>query len=704
MQGPERFVHGRVHSQDSQGLLYEPLDPGDGADIIVDRGACNRRRRCFDTEGRTFNTIAGIVICASIIILGLEADLGLIAVPGATTDPQWVGLETDFSLAGVSHPQQKDVEAMLENGLKFDRGVRNELGFSDMKGHAYPMSGAYTLCEFFFVSFFLAELCLRLCSRCQGCAMDPWLLLDSAVVVQGALDLSLPVVLGANPAPIGLAVLTVLRALRVLRVFRIIRVCRELQVAAEAFMKAFAVLLWVGAIIFILNFVCAILLTAFVGHNAHAWGEHATEINSWFGSIGRSMQTLFTVMTLAGWDQIALTLGEVIPGFAVSVFFVLYIMLCFFTLVSLVTGIVSDSFVSAKLEEKEQERHEFEAHRAMLTNALTNVLCSCDQSKKGYFDREEYISALDLHPAFLQKLNKLGIDTKADELVQVFDRLSQDAEFSGKVKIDNISEAMANLQGIATTTGVYDLKYSLCAMRRETAKHVAEMKTEVVAQHDKVTDKMATMEQMTEMRHEVCTIKQDVDVLRQGLSTMNNKIDQMIAISEKLNNREKFEDSEQHEVLTKMNVRLDELATRLVAMGPPDGKCTEIDGVMHEDNDKSAENAAIPWAEPESTLLAEKWAAELAEAAKPQTMEPDSAFCPELHAELESSKLDLEPEFAVPIELESTQHSESESIAGTEPVPQDKTEQGNNMDSDMFKGWGVDQIFGKVITPRPTDK
>ena len=33
--------------------------------------------------------------------------------------------------------------------------------------------------------------------------------------------------------------------------------------------------------------------------------EQGAEVVSWFGSIGRSMQTLFSIQTLSGWDPLA---------------------------------------------------------------------------------------------------------------------------------------------------------------------------------------------------------------------------------------------------------------------------------------------------------------------------------------------------------------------------------------------------------------
>jgi len=329
-----------------------------------------------------------------------------------------------------------------------------------------------------------------------------------------------------------------------------------------------------------------------------------------------------------------------------------------------------------------QEKRELKERRAILTNALANIFSSCDQSTKGYFNRDEYTGALDSHPLLLQRLNIAGINTKTDELVQVFDRLSQDAEYFGRVKIESLSEAITNLKGAATAADIYDLRYSLGAMRREITMHMAGMKTEMITRHETMTGKMATMKQIAEMQHEVSNIQREMEVLRQGLFTMNKNI------SEKLDTREESEDREQRDVLIKIKAKLDELANqfgaRLIKEASKEDSCAKLEGVPHGDAEKNIDNTTTSHAVYESTLLAVQWAAELAEAQKTPNIEPESALCPELHAELERANLSLEPECGVREEPESTHHSRSEITMAVEPSPQNKTGQGQHQDSDFL--------------------
>merc|ERR1739838_1251649 len=97
---------------------------------------------------------------------------------------------------------------------------------------------------------------------------------------------------------------------RVMRIVRLFKVFHQLQIILEAFFKALSTVMWVGLLTLILNYVCAVFLTQTIGHNADQWsGEDEFRVRDWFGTIGHSLRTLFIMLTLAQWDEIALVLS-----------------------------------------------------------------------------------------------------------------------------------------------------------------------------------------------------------------------------------------------------------------------------------------------------------------------------------------------------------------------------------------------------------
>merc|ERR1719409_1547554 len=120
-------------------------------------------------------------------------------------------------------------------------------------------------------------------------------------------------------------------------------------------MQALTTVMWVGLLTLILNYICAVFLTQTIGHSADMWGEKAPDVRLWFGTIGSSMRTLFIIITLAQWDEIALVLSEQVNGFAVFSIAVTYITITAFTMVSLITGIICEELVGAQKDDESRK-------------------------------------------------------------------------------------------------------------------------------------------------------------------------------------------------------------------------------------------------------------------------------------------------------------------------------------------------------------
>merc|ERR1719401_574264 len=111
-----------------------------------------------------------------------------------------------------------------------------------------------------------------------------------------------------------MTVLAALRMSRAMRAIRLFRVCGELRATAWGVMAAFSTVVWVGVVVLIINFVVASLLTSIVGQKAYLWNDSSEQIEQWFGSIGRSLQTQFSIMTLSGWGPLADVISQVVPA------------------------------------------------------------------------------------------------------------------------------------------------------------------------------------------------------------------------------------------------------------------------------------------------------------------------------------------------------------------------------------------------------
>ncbi|MFN3826144.1 MAG: ion transporter [Micavibrio sp.] len=130
--------------------------------------------------------------------------------------------------------------------------------------------------------------------------------------------------------------LTVLRALRVFRVLRLLSVVPSLRRVVSALFRAIPGMASILAVLLIIYYVAAVLATHVFGHS------HDPVLEDLFGTVGRSMFTLFQLMTLEGWSEnIAAPTMAVYPWS--WVFFVVFIVVTSFAVLNLFIGVIVDA-------------------------------------------------------------------------------------------------------------------------------------------------------------------------------------------------------------------------------------------------------------------------------------------------------------------------------------------------------------------------
>ncbi|MDP2794008.1 MAG: ion transporter [Sulfurisoma sp.] len=162
---------------------------------------------------------------------------------------------------------------------------------------------------------FVVEIALRLYVHRQAFWRDPWSVFDFAVVAIALLPATGP--------------LAVLRALRVLRVLRLLTMVPSMRRVVGALLAAIPGLGSIAMVLMIIFYVFAVIATKLF---AAAYPE-------WFGHIGRSLYTLFQVMTLESWSMgIARPVMENFPY--AWIFFVPFILVATFTMLNLFIAII----------------------------------------------------------------------------------------------------------------------------------------------------------------------------------------------------------------------------------------------------------------------------------------------------------------------------------------------------------------------------
>lgn len=122
--------------------------------------------------------------------------------------------------------------------------------------------------------------------------------------------------------------LSALRAFRVLRILRVITVIPRMRAVVSALLEAIPGIASAGVVIVLILYVFAVIA-------ANLYGESHPGL---FGDIFTAMYTLFQVMTLEGWPDIAESVRETHPRS--WLFFVSFLLIGAFTLLNLFVAIV----------------------------------------------------------------------------------------------------------------------------------------------------------------------------------------------------------------------------------------------------------------------------------------------------------------------------------------------------------------------------
>lgn len=148
----------------------------------------------------------------------------------------------------------------------------------------------------------------------------------------------------------GTGAFSVLRTLRILRVLRLLTKIKRLRHVVDSLLRAIPGIGWIAVLLMLVFYVFAVMGTRLF----------ADSFPEYFGHLGRSMYSLFQVMTLESWSQeISRPVMAVYPY--AWVYFLTFIMLTAFTVLNLFIGIIVNSMQEQHYEEEENRRQEQDA-------------------------------------------------------------------------------------------------------------------------------------------------------------------------------------------------------------------------------------------------------------------------------------------------------------------------------------------------------
>lgn len=209
-----------------------------------------------------------------------------------------------------------------------------------------------------FTSIFVVEIVLRIGAHGIRFFQSRWNILELALVGLGVVDLVASSVVANstdkdnNSSSLGvLMLLRFLRFMKLLRMGRVVHAFRELTMLCNGVVHSFRLLIWSVLLLALLIFAAAIFCTREIGVY---WAQgdfeevETARMRELFGSVVRSMYTLFQVQTLESWSE-AIARPVLRRRPELVLFFLPYVVLITICVLNVIVAIIVENVIKDTL-------------------------------------------------------------------------------------------------------------------------------------------------------------------------------------------------------------------------------------------------------------------------------------------------------------------------------------------------------------------
>lgn len=320
-----------------------------------------------------------------------------------------------------------------------------------------------------FTQLFLMELLVRWFVDGGHFWSDVWNIFDAVLVLFSLFDdFVLTFLIASSQSASVLLSLRFARMLRFVRVLRLLRLFKGLWYLAEGIIASLSSLAWAWLLLIVMMYLPAIFVTQTFGKSK----DPDPQLVAAFGSLPQSMYTLFKVMTMETWPDLARHAGKVSPG--AEIFFVLYIFCTSFAVMNVVVAvIVQNTCVHAK-ERQEDLRSERDKKDANAMLKVFEVFQTADVHQSGQISKKDFLTAMDM-PSVMQLMHEVQIDVRQAEAL--FDVL--DYNNSGTLDSEEFLEGIMLARGEARSREVIAAQCDLWKDEHDTIKTLEELEDEI---------------------------------------------------------------------------------------------------------------------------------------------------------------------------------------------------------------------------------
>lgn len=250
------------------------------------------------------------------------------------------------------------------------------------------MEAIFETVDFIFLIVFTIELCMQFVYHGPRLFLDGWLVFDFVVIVMSW----------------SFAQVQIIRAFRI---FRALRLVTRVAVMRNLVVALFAVMPRMGAIALLLVLLMYIFAVMFTQLFKYMYRDGLTEFD-YFSNLGGTFFTLYQIMTLDAWADVARDVMETYPWAWLP--FIIFVIISGFIVVNLIIAVICDAIATLHDDEK-----------AALTGGHME-----DESDDGSDDGDEDIS---VSPEEAQQQEIEALEGRIEELKKVQDETMKTLQF-----------------------------------------------------------------------------------------------------------------------------------------------------------------------------------------------------------------------------------------------------------------------------------
>lgn len=316
-----------------------------------------------------------------------------------------------------------------------------------------------------FTLIFMIEIALRIHWERWKWVRSPWNWFDVLIVLSAVIDVW---VLSFYSGKQGFHMITILRIVRILRLVRMIKVIRAFQglyVMVIAFWHAMKAMCFICIMMLFGVLLYSVVATTMIGRSSAFEGVKIYDdtVYDRFGTVYASMYSLFELMTLEGWDQVARPLVEAQP---LTIFFIAsFIMIFTFGMLNMIVALVVEKTLEQTRQMGELQEKQSKAQMCLELQEITAFFNRANKNGDGNLTLAELEDALSNSEEMRTCMVKMGMPTQdIAELYRVLDW-----NHRGAIKVREFVEGVIKMQAtipsswdaVATYSNVQSLIFKM---------------------------------------------------------------------------------------------------------------------------------------------------------------------------------------------------------------------------------------------------